>query len=304
MAAPAETRQHAASVDPRSIDVRAACSDGVELLVRRRPPGKVSLQHGQREHMLMCSVGRPVDGAPVRSVLRTSSGIREWRHCPRGHVTFLPAGYPIDWEWSYASESVHLTILPEFLENIGDQIGQHETRPLELRPVFRELDIGLSRLLNQLRVEIVSSSFGGDLATSSLLTLIGIHVCRWGRSRAGGSTGHNARKATRLSAPEVSRCTELLNSRLDENMSLADLAREFDLSPFHFARMFKRATGFPPHEFQLQLRVRRGQELLRTRRGMSVAEVASELGFADESHFRRHFKRIIGLTPGRYRAQQ
>mgnify|MGYP001815730419 FL=1 len=254
--------------------------------------------------MLMCSVGRPVEGVPVRSVLRTASGIHEWQNCPQGHITFVPAGYPIDWEWSYASESVHLTILPEFLENISGQLSDREPGFPGPRPVFRELDVGLSRLLEQLRTEIVSSTFGSDLATSSLLTLIGLHVCRWGRTHSDGALDRKPRNASRLSAPEISRCTELLNSRLDENMSLAELAREFDLSPFHFARMFKRATGFPPHEFQIQLRVRRGQELLRQRCGMSIAEVASELGFADESHFRRHFKRIIGLTPGRYRSQQ
>jgi AraC family transcriptional regulator len=93
----------------------------------------------------------------------------------------------------------------------------------------------------------------------------------------------------------------MMEDRLDENVSLAELAGELRLSPFHFARLFKEATGFPPHEYQLQLRVRRAQKLLLQTPRRTVAEIACELGFADESHLRRHFKRIVGMTPGQFR---
>ena len=100
------------------------------------------------------------------------------------------------------------------------------------------------------------------------------------------------------------RATEYLRDRLEENVTLATLASEFGMSPYHFARRFKLATGCPPHEYQLQLRIQRACELLLRQPRQSVATIAVELGFADESHFRRHFRRIVGTTPSRYRSEQ
>ena len=94
-----------------------------------------------------------------------------------------------------------------------------------------------------------------------------------------------------------------MRSRLAESISLEELAKAAGLSPFHFARLFKAATGHPPHDYHIRLRVDRAQELLRTRaREWNLAAIASECGFADQSHFSRQFKRVVGITPGEYLA--
>ncbi len=71
------------------------------------------------------------------------------------------------------------------------------------------------------------------------------------------------------------------------------------LDPFALLRGFSRAYGLPPHAWVIQERVRHAQALLRT--GLAPAEVAAEVGFSDQSHLTRHFKRILGFTPGSYR---
>ena len=63
-------------------------------------------------------------------------------------------------------------------------------------------------------------------------------------------------------------------------------------------RSFKRATGFTPHEYLVDLRVREAMGLLR--RGQPSTRVAMDLGFADQAHFCRQFKRLVGVPPGRY----
>ena len=73
------------------------------------------------------------------------------------------------------------------------------------------------------------------------------------------------------------------------------------LSPYHFARQFKAATGLPPHQFVLARRVERAQQLLQGGAGSSLAQVAARAGFSDQSQFSRHFKRLVGVTPGRFR---
>lgn len=294
--------QSASHVDPTSIESRTSIGGGAELLVRHRPPGSVDLAHGQREHMLMCSVGSPVRGSAVRSVLRTANGCREWTSCPQGHVTFVPSGFPMKWDWSYESESVHLTMLPSFLEELVAGFDGHDGERPQLKPLFRVLDHGMNSLLHQLRDEAAGDRLGKSLVTSSLLQLIATRIYRIGNSTP-SSTGVN-RDPVGFSASACRRSIEILSDRLDENISLSELASEFNLSPFHFARVFKRATGFPPHEYQLQLRITRARELLCRQPGKSIADIACELGFADESHFRRHFRRIVGTTPGQFRTQQ
>ncbi len=243
-----------------------------------------------------------MDGRPVHSVLRTAHGRREWQTCPRGEVTFVPAGFPMEWDWSYESQSVHLTMLPTYLADVSTQFQSQDGECPRLQPLFRIMDDKLTRLLQLLRDEVVDNDIGMDLVTSSLITLIAAQLYR--QSRAELRDLADDRESVGFTADIHRRSLEYLNDRLDEKVSLSALADEFNLSPFHFARMFKQATGFPPHEYQLQLRIARARELLRSDAGKTVVEIACELGFADESHFRRHFRRIVGTTPSRFRSQQ
>jgi AraC-like DNA-binding protein len=97
----------------------------------------------------------------------------------------------------------------------------------------------------------------------------------------------------------VARARELLESRLAEPPSLEDLAAAVNLSPFHFARVFRQATGLAPHAWLKQRRLARARELLRS--GLPALAVAVTLGFADQSHLSRQFKQAYGVTPGAYR---
>lgn len=297
------TPQSASLVDPGSIRSRVALNPDAELLIRCRPPGGVDLAHGQREHMLLSSIGHPVEGEDVRSVLRTSQGRQEWRTCPTGHVTFVPAGYPMEWDWSYRSESLHLTLAPSFLSGIGEAFEAEKDQQAPLKPMFRVFDQELTNLLHQLHTESAHNELGRDLVTSSLILLIATRIYRKS-SKVSPAQEHLDVASRSFSHKDQLRSIELINDRLDESISLAELAGEFKLSPYHFSRVFKRATGFPPHEYQLQQRISRARELLTQQFEKTIAEIANELGFSDESHFRRHFKRIVGTTPGRFRKQQ
>ena len=83
-----------------------------------------------------------------------------------------------------------------------------------------------------------------------------------------------------------------------ENISLAQLAGLAHSSPYHFNRLFARHVGMPPHAFQNQVRVERSKALILE--GTSIAQVAMQTGFFDQSHFTRYFRRIVGVTPSSY----
>ncbi|WP_281560349.1 AraC family transcriptional regulator [Thalassomonas sp. RHCl1] len=96
----------------------------------------------------------------------------------------------------------------------------------------------------------------------------------------------------------LDRVKAFIHDHLSENISLETLALLAGNSPFYLVRQFQKKFGLPPHAYQIQQRLKKGKALLR--QGMKVAAVASEVGFHDQSHFHRHFKRAMGFTPGYY----
>jgi AraC-like DNA-binding protein len=111
-----------------------------------------------------------------------------------------------------------------------------------------------------------------------------------GPPRAAGAPGQEPR-AVRVAE-------EFLHDHAAENVTLTDLARHAGLAPSYLCRVFLRATGMTPHGYQVQVRVRRARTLLLA--GRPIAEAATEAGFWDQAHLTRHFKRTMGLSPGRY----
>ncbi|WP_299178564.1 AraC family transcriptional regulator [uncultured Neptuniibacter sp.] len=85
------------------------------------------------------------------------------------------------------------------------------------------------------------------------------------------------------------------------DISLDDLAVLSGLSTYHLIKQFKRIYGLPPHAFQIQARIRLAKNLLQ--QGCSLLEAALNAGFHDQSHFNRHFKRALGITPGQFLQQ-
>jgi len=101
--------------------------------------------------------------------------------------------------------------------------------------------------------------------------------------------------------PAVDRARELLTSSIKVPPSLQELADAVGSNRFVLLREFRKKFGLPPHAFVLRLRVDRARSLLA--RGEPITGVAQLLGFADQSHLSRVFKRVVGLSPGAYQRQ-
>ena len=83
---------------------------------------------------------------------------------------------------------------------------------------------------------------------------------------------------------------------MNDEITLETLAEIVHLSPYHFARLFKSATGMPPYQYVLQCRVEQAKALLITGRH-SISEVADMVGFATQSHLNRHVRKMLKVTP-------
>ncbi|MDW6005064.1 AraC family transcriptional regulator [Vibrio mangrovi] len=113
---------------------------------------------------------------------------------------------------------------------------------------------------------------------------------------------HARKKPARLSEVKAQRQLLLAKSFLDdfpqENISLQELATMTALTPYHLVRTFQKAYGLPPHAYQVQSRLRLARQWMR--QGLSISQAATDAGFHDQSHFYRHFKKWMGITPGQY----
>jgi AraC family transcriptional regulator len=105
-----------------------------------------------------------------------------------------------------------------------------------------------------------------------------------------------------LPAHKLRRVAQYIQENLRRDLPIAELSAVVHMSPYHFARLFKRSTGVPPHRFLLQHRVAEACALL-VARSVPVAEIARDVGFRTPSHFTTTFRRLTGMTPSAYRAR-
>ena len=89
-----------------------------------------------------------------------------------------------------------------------------------------------------------------------------------------------------------------MHEHAGEGLSLDDLARAAGLSKYHLVRLFHHAVGLPPHQYLLRVRIERARKLIAA--GWPVSSVATEVGFADQSHFTRVFRSVLRTTPAAY----
>jgi len=153
-------------------------------------------------------------------------------------------------------------------------------------------DRWLARKIHSLHIDLETGHLTSLEKESRLLDML---TCLIIRHAEAPPVEHGPVRAVR----EIERARDYLSTCYDEDISLGELAAIACLSPFHFAREFKKETGLPPHAFLIQTRVKNARELIAA--GKSIAMAAAESGFTDQSHLNRHFKRITGVTPGQYR---
>lgn len=170
----------------------------------------------------------------------------------------------------------------------AEEVGAAASEPY-FQPVISD-----RALVNQFRHlhQTLENSDSQIERQSRLLIWIGRMIQRYGERCGYHPSGQ---KVTGL---EIRRAQDYLHSHYAEPVSLEQLADLAQLTPMRLLRGFRRVTGLPPHAYQVQLRVRQAKQLLAI--GLPIVQVAAETGFADQSHLNRHFKRLVGVTPGQY----
>lgn len=178
---------------------------------------------------------------------------------------------------------------PEMLAEVSqDFFEQGHGAPWFPQAVIQ--DLGLSQQLCLL-FDLLEQKDNFLLKETMYLSTLACLMVRHGKSRH-----------TFCELPEayskVLKVKDLLADMPEKNFSLQELADMVGLSAWHFLRQFKKHVGLPPHAWLVQARLQKVRQLLK--QGVQIVMVAQQCGFSDQSHFNRHFKKAMGVTPTQY----
>jgi AraC family transcriptional regulator len=213
---------------------------------------------------------------------------------PPGSVLVVPAGSPTRYRWSSHSDSLHVFLDPGLVARVtAEDFGLDPARV----PVPPLDGVHLPQLRAAMLAvcdELTAAAAGGRLAAESLANVMAVHLLR-----NASVPRHTARRPDAALPREKLRVVvEYVEEHLGDGLTLERMAAAARLSPYHFARQFKAATGLPPHRYVIARRVERAKQLVQD--GLSLSEAAVSAGFSDQSQFSQHFKRLVGVTPGQF----
>ena len=196
-------------------------------------------------------------------------------------------------------ESLHLYLPPSPFSATALQELDVDPDKVSLRYDGGFHDVTIEQIAWMVRREMLDPAPAGRLLVDSLATALGIHVLRRHSNLVPEPKSLPAVRGA-LDARRQRRVMDYIDSHLGEDLSISVLANEACLSPFHFARAFKAATGTAPHRYVTDRRIGYAKSLIGEGR-LSLAEIAAICGFSSQSHLTRWFKRLAGTTPAEYR---
>ena len=169
-------------------------------------------------------------------------------------------------------------------------------REVELRMYRKFADDRLRGLVTAIQAEMMDGFPNGQLFLDSVEQAIAIALIKGhatGRYPAGIHAGG-------LGSTRLRRIKEWIDAKLENDLSLDEMAQSVGLSTAHFARMFRKTTGETPHQFVVRQRIERAKAMLRDR-ATRVLDVAVACGFKTQQHFAQVFRDVCGISPTEYR---
>ena len=207
------------------------------------------------------------------------------QNCIYGDIVLYPAGLTQKLSWDKQAEIVQLDIKPELI----DRVSPGDTT--ELIPQFGLRDALLQQLALALLMQLQHNTRQDRLYTDSLLNTLCLHLIgHYANRKANTNKTYNG-----LPDFLYRRLDEYIQANLSENLTLADLAVVVGLSTSHLSKLFKESKGKSLYQYVICCRIERAKQLLKHQN--AISEVASEVGFNDQSHLTYHFKRHVGITP-------
>jgi AraC family transcriptional regulator len=254
-------------------------------------PGEVELP-ALSAHWLNLPLGHPVHLTQKRDDRLHESIVQ------KGDSIFVPAGQPSYWcrqKGDTCCPGMHIHLKPELIEQVAEA-SEIDRERINLVNCFSKQDLHLQHIAMLLLAELQSGGMMGRLYIESLTQVLVIHLLRHYSTFTQTITPENRS----LTHAQLQQAIDYVDTHLDRDLSLVQIAKVINISPTYFASLFKRATGISPHQYVIKQRVERAKLLL-SKTDLTIADIAQQVGFSSQSHLTQHFKRLTRMTPKQIR---
>ncbi len=269
---------------------------GIEATRYLLAPNEVCVEQKLSSHLLVLYLGTPSLLAQVS--FSCIYGTLAETFVRKGNYAFVPAERQVGGKWQTDVDVLFLHVAPTLMDSIIEA-SDIEAHRVELLSHTFSYDHTVERLGLALLHELYSSGLNTRLYAESLANALTVHVLR----HSSTLQQRELRVTSELSQARLRHALDYVQEYYTQDLSVAELAAVSQVSPSHFAHLFRTMMGMAPHEYLIACRVEHAKRLLLTK-DVSLHEVAYSCGFADQSHLTRHFRRMVGVTPGALRQER
>lgn len=251
-------------------------------------------EYAHTRHMLLIhSTTQTVQAERVLDGRRRSELLGDGNN---NNIAIVPAAIQHQVNWDRESPFSLIFLEPSYLTQVARDLLPSDR--LQLVPRYAMHDPLIDQIGRLLVAELDANSIGSRMFVDSLKIALSIHLLRHYsdlqqplREDTGG-----------LPQRKLQQAIAYINERLTEDLTIAAIAEELEMSQYYFSRLFKRSMGVSPYQYVMQQRIERAAYLLRTT-SLSVAAIATQVGFLNQNQLTIQFRKFIGTTPSNYRKQ-
>lgn len=263
--------------------------NGVKISYYKFPTAVETPEHCFSQHLITIHLNHTV---VIKEQLL--NGHLRGDHFRNGDICLTPATAPVLVRLQEASEFISLYLEPTFMRQIVAEVFNPDR--IEIVPQFKLNDPLIYQIGIALKANLESESVYNRLYTESMATALSAHLLQHYSIQKPKIKSY----PDGLSQVQLRQVTEYIHQHSAQNPSLMMMAEIVQMSPFYFSRLFKQSTGFTPHQYLLKYRTEQAKQLLKTT-NLAIADIADQVGFVDQSHLNRHFKRHFGVSPSQLR---
>ena len=254
-------------------------------------PGRMPEDVFAEHHVLLNLQAKP------HRVQNTRNGALHDFTFHKDQIVVTPAGMRSGWQWFETSDVIVITLDPARVQRFAQTELSMLLDPQQFNdtPLFEDADLCAAGIMLRDALENDDITSGVMFEAMSRVLLVKL-LQRYGKRRP-----EDVELSARFTSAHYDRVLSYIRSRLDQSITVEELAREAGMSPSHFSRVFKETLGATPIQYVLAYRIEQAIKMMEDP-SRPLGTIALDCGFADQAHFSRSFKQVTGQTPRAYRA--
>jgi AraC family transcriptional regulator len=254
-----------------------------------RSPGSTLLQRKSDDHQ----IDAPGSHASALLAYTSRCGERREVRVSDRHISFIPAGQAVDVQWASEAPLTTILVRPAFLHAMAQA---NDLSRYEMTAQYASVDPFLWHMARSIEQQLRNGRALEKSYVESVAIVIGQHLLY-----NYTETPFAAPPLGGLPRYKVRRAIDYIRAHYQEEIGFKDIAGQLDMSPFHFARMFRQSTNESPHQFIMRCRIDAAKKLL-IESDRSIADIAFDVGYKSQSYFTTRFALLAGMTPAAFRA--